>query len=172
MAVFQAKKSTKINFLGPETAGWGGGLPRERVGVEEFVPSLKSLFSLVSRDGIWDVPGILPGCPGPLWLFKKFVQKMFVRIFRSPVLEAAGCLRISKRWFQTVARVWSGEQIPAPRFNLKFTSALPEFDLFFLPLSYLFLPLLCLFVTSAQPAISNHGLETTTIEKFKISLWD
>ena len=28
--VFQARgKSTKINLLGPETAGWGGGLPRE-----------------------------------------------------------------------------------------------------------------------------------------------
>ena len=29
------KKSTKINFLGPETARWGGGLPREGVGVEK-----------------------------------------------------------------------------------------------------------------------------------------
>ena len=28
-------------------------------------------------------PGILPGCPGPLAVFKKFVQKNFVRIFRS-----------------------------------------------------------------------------------------
>ena len=32
---------------------------------------------------IRDVPGILPGCPGPLAVFKKFVQKNFVRIFRS-----------------------------------------------------------------------------------------
>ena len=39
------KKSTKINFLGPETAGWGGGLPREGVVVEKFVPSLESLSS-------------------------------------------------------------------------------------------------------------------------------
>ena len=32
---FQARKmSTKINFLGPETARWDGGLPREGVGVE------------------------------------------------------------------------------------------------------------------------------------------
>ena len=35
------KKSTKINFLGPETVGWAEG-----VGVKKFVPSLKSLFSL------------------------------------------------------------------------------------------------------------------------------
>ena len=37
----------------------------------------------VSKRGIWDVPGILPGCPGPLGVFKKFVQKKFVRILRS-----------------------------------------------------------------------------------------
>ena len=37
----------------------------------------------VSKKGIRDVPGILPGCPGPLAVFKKFVQKNFVRIFHS-----------------------------------------------------------------------------------------
>ena len=38
------KKSTEINLLGPETAVWGGGLPREGGGgVEKFVPSLESL---------------------------------------------------------------------------------------------------------------------------------
>ena len=37
----------------------------------------------VSKRGIWDVPGILPGCPGILGVFKKFVLKKFVRIFRS-----------------------------------------------------------------------------------------
>ena len=42
-----SKKSTKIHFLGPETTGWGGGgLPREGVVVEKFVPSLESLSSL------------------------------------------------------------------------------------------------------------------------------
>ena len=40
------KKSTEINFLGPETTRWGGGLPREGVVAEEFVPSLESLSSL------------------------------------------------------------------------------------------------------------------------------
>ena len=38
----------------------------------------------VWKKGIWDVPGKLPGCPGPLRLFKKFVQKRLVRIYRSP----------------------------------------------------------------------------------------
>ena len=39
------KERTKINLLGPETAVWGGGLPRDRVGVEKLVPSLESVFS-------------------------------------------------------------------------------------------------------------------------------
>ena len=76
--MIRQKKSTKINFLGPETAGWGGGLPRESVVVEKFVPSLESLSS---KGEIWDVLGISPGCPGPLGVFKKFVQKSSCAFF-------------------------------------------------------------------------------------------
>ena len=50
------KKSTEIKFLGAETSGWGGGLPREGVGVEKLVPSLESLFFL-------DFQGENLGCP-------------------------------------------------------------------------------------------------------------
>ena len=46
-------------------------------------PPSKVCLPWVSKRGIWDVPRILPGCPGPLGVFKKFVQKKFVRIFRS-----------------------------------------------------------------------------------------
>ena len=46
-------------------------------------PPSKVCLPWVSKRGIWDVPGILPGCPGPLLVLKKFVQKNFVRIFRS-----------------------------------------------------------------------------------------
>ena len=46
MRVRHEKKSTKINFLDLETARWGGGLPREGVVAEKFVPSLESLSSL------------------------------------------------------------------------------------------------------------------------------
>ena len=37
------EKSTKISFLGPETVGWSGGLPREGPGLvaEKFVPSVE-----------------------------------------------------------------------------------------------------------------------------------
>ena len=38
--------SAKINVLGPKTARWGGGLPREEVVAEQFVLSLESLSSL------------------------------------------------------------------------------------------------------------------------------
>ena len=48
---------------------------------EKFVLSLESLSFL-------GFPEILPGCPGPLGVFKKFVQKKFVRIFR-PLCNAA-----------------------------------------------------------------------------------
>ena len=38
-------------------------------------PPSKVCLPWVSKRGIWDVPGILPGCPGPLGVFKKFVRK-------------------------------------------------------------------------------------------------
>ena len=78
LIVIQASiKSTKINFLGPETARWGGGLPREGVVAETFVPSLESLcLPWVSKRGIWDIPGILPGCPGPLGVLKVCAEKV------------------------------------------------------------------------------------------------
>ena len=51
------KKSTKIKFLGPETARSGGGLPREGVVAENFVPALETLSSLGFEERN-------PGCPG------------------------------------------------------------------------------------------------------------
>ena len=80
--IHERKKSTKINFLGPETARWGGGLPREGVVAKNFVLSLESLSSLgfegresaMSREFCRDVPG-------PLGVFKKLVLKKFVCIF-------------------------------------------------------------------------------------------
>ena len=77
MLVVQArKKSTKINFWGPETARWGGGLPRRRVVVEKFVPSLESFVFLGYG---------IAGMSRTPREFKKFVPKKFVRILRSPV---------------------------------------------------------------------------------------
>ena len=73
---FQARKeSTKIDSLGPEAARWGGGLPRAGVGVKKFVPSL---VSQAFEGG--DVLKSLPGCAGPLEVFKQSVQNMSVLI--------------------------------------------------------------------------------------------
>ena len=77
------KKSTKINFLGPETARWGGVFHAKGWGSKTSCPPSKLCLPWVSKRGIWDIPGMLPGCPGPLGVFKKFVQKKFVLIFRS-----------------------------------------------------------------------------------------
>ena len=43
--------------MGPETARWGGGLPREGVVAENFVPALETLSSLGFEERN-------PGCPG------------------------------------------------------------------------------------------------------------
>ena len=59
---FQARKeSTKMNFLGLETARWGGGLPREGVVAEKFAPSLESLSSLGFEERLLGCPGNFSG---------------------------------------------------------------------------------------------------------------
>ena len=55
------KKSTKINFLGPETARWGGGLPLEGVVVENFVPALETSSSLGFEERNLGCPGNFAG---------------------------------------------------------------------------------------------------------------
>ena len=67
--------------------GWGsstrrGGGRKLRARPRNFV-FLGFRIPWVSKRGIRDVPEILPGCPGPLAVFKKFVQKNFVLICRS-----------------------------------------------------------------------------------------
>ena len=87
------KKSTKINFLGPDTARWGGGLPREGVGVEKFVPSLKSLSSLgfegrnLRRPRIFAGISQTPGAP------KKCMQKKVYVHFSAPIAVAMSPVR-------------------------------------------------------------------------------
>ena len=61
-SIIQArKKSTKIKFLGPETARWGGGLPREGVVAETFVPALETLSSLGFEERNPGYPGNFAG---------------------------------------------------------------------------------------------------------------
>ena len=67
------KKSKKINSLGPETPR--GGLPREGVGVEKFVPSLESLFSLGFEGGNGDVREFCRDVPDPGGVQKGLCKK-------------------------------------------------------------------------------------------------
>ena len=62
--------------------GRGGGLPREGVVVEKFVPSLESLSSLgLEGRNLVCHPGNFAGISRtPKSLFRKFVQKKFVLI--------------------------------------------------------------------------------------------
>ena len=65
---------------------WPGGVGVFRAKgwwLKSSCPPSKVCLPWVSKSGIWDITGILPGCPGPLAVFKKFVHKKFVRIFRS-----------------------------------------------------------------------------------------
>ena len=63
--------------------------PHGRVGVfqakgrwpKSSCPPSKICLPWVSKRGLWDVPGILPGCPRPQGLFKKFVQKSSCTFF-------------------------------------------------------------------------------------------
>ena len=63
--------------------GWGSSTRR---GGGRKVRALlrKVCLPCVSKRGMWDVPGILPGCPGPLGVFKKLVQKKVRAHFSLP----------------------------------------------------------------------------------------
>ena len=86
------KKSTKIYFLGPETAGLGGGLRCEGVGVKKSVPAFESLYFRVSKGGTRDVPGILPGCPGLLG-FQRVCENNVCARFSAPIKVMQKILR-------------------------------------------------------------------------------
>ena len=69
--------------MGPEKAGWGGGLPRERGGVvEKFAPSVESLSSLGFEGKNPERPGNFAGMSrSPGGVRKVCAKKRFVLIF-------------------------------------------------------------------------------------------
>ena len=77
------KKEHKPKLLSPILFGGVGVFQVNGWGPISSCPPSKVCLPWVSKGGIWDVPGILLGCPGPLGVFKKFVQKKFALIFRS-----------------------------------------------------------------------------------------
>ena len=84
------KKSTKINFLGPETARWGGGLHAKGWWPKSSCSPSKVCLPWVSKRGIWGCPGNFAGMSRTVRGVKKFVQKSLRKkslcaFFRSPL---------------------------------------------------------------------------------------
>ena len=79
----QEKRAQRLSFWVRRPPGRVGVFHANGWWPKTSCPPSKLCLPWVSKRGIRDVPGILPGCPGPLAVFKKFVQKNFVRIFRS-----------------------------------------------------------------------------------------
>ena len=77
------KRAQRLTFWVRRPPGGVGVFHAKGWWPKSSCPPSKVRLPWVSKRGIWDVPGILPGCPGPLGVFQKFVQKNFVRIFRS-----------------------------------------------------------------------------------------
>ena len=114
---------------------------------------------------IWsqNVPGSLFGRDGAqdIWNYK--INTKEGKNYFTYVISRQHYPRVCKRWFPTVVRIWSRDQIPAPPIvtsiqpliSLDCTSVLPFFQIFFYLNS-----------TPAQPAIWNHGLETTVYRPF------
>ena len=103
------KKSTNIDFLGPETGRWGGGLPLEGVVVEKFMPSLESLSSLGFEERNLGCPGNFAGMsrtPGGVQkvcankVCAHFSVPTFVRNhLKRPVKEEGKALRAFPNFF-------------------------------------------------------------------------
>ena len=89
--MFQArKKSTKINFLGPETARWGGGLPLEGVVAKNFVPALESLSSLGFEERNLGCPGNFAGMSRTPGAVQKVCAKKLRAHFSFPNVNFIG----------------------------------------------------------------------------------
>ena len=82
------KKEPKPKLFGPDIFGWGGGLPRERVGAKKFDTSLETTeIKLFGRD----IPGF---CRDILELPEKFEKKKVCVQFPFPKgVFANGCFQ-------------------------------------------------------------------------------
>ena len=72
-----------IRFLAWRLSG-GVGVFHSKGWGSKFVSYFEICLPWASREGAWDVLGILPGCPGPGGV----QQKKFVFMFRSLVVRA------------------------------------------------------------------------------------
>ena len=88
------KKGPKPKLFGPNIFGWGGGLPRERVGAKKFGTSLETqetkLFGGISRDFAQD----FPGAP------EKFEKKTFVFDFYPLMTWSPNAFILKRKWYE------------------------------------------------------------------------
>ena len=80
----QEKGAQRLSFWVRRPPGGVGVFHAKGWWPKTSCPPSKLCFPWVSKRGIRDVPGILPGCPGPLAVFKKFVQKKLRAHFSFP----------------------------------------------------------------------------------------
>ena len=99
------KKSTKIKFLGPETARWGGGLPREGVVAEKFVPGLESQSSLGFEERNLGCPGNFAGMSRTPGGFQKVCAKKVRAHFLFPIRGRTATQRSEKGSEKVLGRV-------------------------------------------------------------------
>ena len=71
----QEKRAQRLTFWVRRPPGGVEVFHAKGWGPKSSCPPPKVCLPWVSKRGIWDVPGFLPQCPGPLVVFKKFVRK-------------------------------------------------------------------------------------------------
>ena len=62
----QEKRAQRLTFWARRPVGGAGFFHAKGWGSKSSCPPLKVCLPWVLREVTWDVPGILPGCPGPL----------------------------------------------------------------------------------------------------------
>ena len=78
-----AKRNPKPKLFGPDMSGWGGGLPREGVGVKKFSTSLETQGN---QTFWWDIPGFCRDIPGALEKFKKKSLCSILVLYKLPAI--------------------------------------------------------------------------------------
>ena len=99
----QEKRAQRLTFWVRRPPGGVGVFHAKGWGSKSSCPPSKVCLPWVSNGGIWDIPGFLPGCPGPLAVFEKFVQKKVRAHFSFPSVVMAGPVLVSLVLWLTLA---------------------------------------------------------------------
>ena len=83
VCIRQEKRAQRLTFWVRRPPGRMGVFHAKGWGSKTSRPPSKVCLPWVSKRGIWDIPKILPGCPGPLGVVQKVCAKKVVLIFRS-----------------------------------------------------------------------------------------